>query len=434
MSYIRDHLMAFYQHYADENGLSLSQTAARISKWDLSEWKRAVDSMGDMSDWPDEAKNRVKIQSYTAGIDRNHLIGAILALGIVKLTVLNQKNIQKRIESDGKAEVKRMTSAFNLPKKQISKATSVITQPATRELWSRNLWVDSDKLAADVQYLVNQHLKHGMSLDDLGTLLAQHVNPKQFKPGQSIADRTAQLNSNTKRIVRTESARLVDEVNMTTYRMQDVKYVDWVTEPGACAPCLGLAETGPYLIGDAPDIPGDSHPNCRCSKVPHISIMEKRQQVAKRLGLTNDEEAGLLRWVSGDSYKLNYMLYANQDPAGLLKTTMDELDSALKKVPTYSGRIQRSVDLEGKELMDFLYQFSGNEYSAKEYLAFTKNVKAYNQDAPVQLIIEHSNVGHDLGAYNVSEGEVLYERDSKFKVLDTYIDDNDKYIVKLEDH
>ncbi|WP_334468887.1 hypothetical protein [Levilactobacillus sp. HBUAS67488] len=60
---------------------------------------------------------------------------------------------------------------------------------------------------------------------------------------------------NARRIVRTELARIKDKVNMTTYRMKDVKKVDWVCEPGVCQKCQGIEEGGPYWINDAPGIP-----------------------------------------------------------------------------------------------------------------------------------------------------------------------------------
>jgi len=62
--------------------------------------------------------------------------------------VKNQRGIVKRVTEDGRAEVKRMTDAFNLPKNQVKNMTSIITQPETRKLWSDSLWVDSDKLAS----------------------------------------------------------------------------------------------------------------------------------------------------------------------------------------------------------------------------------------------------------------------------------------------
>lgn len=269
LSYVRDHLLAFYQKYAGESGLTLSQTITRVSKWDLEQWKQALDSLGDTGDWPEEAQDRLKIQIYMASINRQQLIGSILALGVIGLTVKNQRSIEKRVKSDGIDEVNHLKQTLKLPSKQAKKATSVITQTSTRKQWSENLWVDSDKLAGDVQYLVNQTLKHGLSLDDLSNLLEKHANPSQFKPGQSIADRAEQMSYETKRLIRSESARMKQQVDLATYRMKGVKWVKWLTEPGACSKCQGIAAGGPYAIDDVPEIPDDSHPNCRCSVVPY---------------------------------------------------------------------------------------------------------------------------------------------------------------------
>ncbi|MFC6275615.1 hypothetical protein ACFQET_08830 [Levilactobacillus tangyuanensis] len=433
LSYIRDHLTAFYQHYADDNGLTLAQTMTRVSKWDLEQWKQALDSLGDTSDWPEEAQNRLKIQTYVASINRQQLIGSVLALGIIGLTVKNQRTIEKRVESDGVDEVSHLKKALKLAPKQVKKTTSVITQVSSRKQWSANLWVDSDKLAGDVQYLVNQNLKHGLSLDNLPRLLEKHVNPNQFKPGQSIADRVEQMSYETKRLVRTESARLKYETDLATYRMKGVKWVKWLTEPGACSKCQGIAAGGPYAIDDVPEIPGDSHPNCRCSIVPYVKSMDNQQKTVKQYGLTQDEQAGVLRWVSGDSYKLNSVLREGNEPTGLLKTTMDELDSALAKLPRYNGYIQRSVDLSGQQLNDFLWKFNSSSYSSKQYLSFTKNADKYNGTAAVQLFIKESKGGHNLGAFNEAEGEVLYERGAEFRVLDTFVDKDNKFIIELGD-
>ena len=99
------------------------------------------------------------------------------------MAVSNQRNSTHRVALDGKTEAKRMGDFFNLTSNQPKKVTSIITDPETTKIWSRNLWIDADKMAGDVQYLVNQHLKHGMSLNDLNNILAAHTNPKQFKPG-----------------------------------------------------------------------------------------------------------------------------------------------------------------------------------------------------------------------------------------------------------
>lgn len=261
LSYIQNHLLQFYQRYADENGLSIEQVQGRVSRWDLDQWKQAINEI-DTTGWPIDATKRMKAYGVTAGIDKPHMIGAIVAVGLLRMMVRYQQTVKQRAQSDGTEEVRRMAENYQLNQKETKRVTSIITQSCTREMWSNRLWLDSDDMANDVEKLVNKHLRHGMSLTDLQNMLVMHTNPKQFKPNQSIADRVKQMQNNAKRIVRTESARLVNQANITTYRMTGVLKVKLVMQPGHCARCQDIADNGPYVIGTQPDAP--LHPNCRC--------------------------------------------------------------------------------------------------------------------------------------------------------------------------
>lgn len=287
MTYIREHLMAFYQQYADENGLSIIQTQQRVSQWDLQQWQQAVHEMDVDDSWPQEATDRMKVYGAIAGMDKGHLLTAILALGLIKLTVQQQKAISSRIQADGDEEVTRMTNAFGLKQAQTDSLTkivtakpqvetfyphqtakSVITKPETTQIWSKKIWIDTDTMANDVENLVYKHLQGGMKLEDLRNMLMGHVNPKQFKPGTSVADRVKQSQFQTMRIVRTESARLINAVNVATYKMKRVRMVAVVGEPGICQYCQGIVDAGPYMLSDVWAPP--YHPHCRCMLVPYL--------------------------------------------------------------------------------------------------------------------------------------------------------------------
>lgn len=292
----------FYSKYADETGLSIRQTAVRVSKWDLNQWKNIVSSF-DMSDWPVEAQDRVQTYGVQAGHDRTALIGAIIGINLADAAVKVQRATQKRLEADSDDEVKRLKKQSDLTKKQADKLTKVIepkpsetvpkgmkqrdkaisvtTDPDNVAIWSKNLWLDHDELAHDVQKLVNKHLKHGMSLHDLQDLLMAHTNPKQFKPNQNIGDRIKTAQTNTQRIIRTESSRLVNSANLTTFRIKGYDYVGIQTEPDACDTCKLLAKQGPYSIGTVPYIP--VHPNCRCVYVPRFNSGVFLHQTFKNL-------------------------------------------------------------------------------------------------------------------------------------------------------
>ncbi|GEP72021.1 hypothetical protein [Lentilactobacillus rapi] len=287
MSYIREHLMAFYQQYADENGLSIQQTQQQVSTWDLQEWQSAINEMQVDSSWPQEATDRMKVYGTIAGLDRGHMLTAILALGLIRLTVRNRKATSKRIDEDATQEMTRMKNAFNLDEIQrnrlvqkaqdLKKTTtyyphqtprSVITKPETTQIWSKKIWIDTDTMTNDVENLVYKHLQNGMNLQDLRNLLMGHVNPNQFKPNASVADRVKQAQYQTMRIVRSESSRMINGINMATYKMHGITQVEVVGEPGICQYCQGIVDANPYKIDDAPQPP--FHPNCRCELVPYL--------------------------------------------------------------------------------------------------------------------------------------------------------------------
>ncbi len=392
----------------------------------MSQWQQALAQMGDVSDWPDDAKQRMSITGFIAGIDRSHLLNAILALGVIKMTVSNQKNITHRVALDGKTEAKRMGDFFNLTSKQSKKITSVITDSSNTNVWSRNLWIDSDKMAGDVQYLVNQHLKHGMSLNDLDSILANHANPSQFKPSQSAADRIQQMEFNARRIVRTESARIKDEANMATYRMKDVKQVDWVCEPGACQKCQGIEEGSPYWINDAPDIPDDSHPNCRCSKIPHIgksslitsseAVMTAAQTVLSETDDSFDTAKNETRAVERDSSSEQPLPNAENAIIPIEKFTKYALDmdspNGRNKAIVFKSALGYTKE-NYKGLMD---QIKKGILTEK---AIPKLKDGYGQRYEVNIMV----TGDNGQKHNVTTAWIVSSEDGKTRFVSPYVKD-----------
>lgn len=283
LAFIRDHLTVFYAKYANENGLSLVQTQQRVSQWDLVQWKQALNEL-PIKEWPIEAKKRAKLYSYEAGIDRQHLITALVGLGVVSMYVEHVNSIKQTSSVFKADELKRMQTSFNLPVKKVRRIEALIKpnishSQASKDvlgikipeeqvsLWSDNIWLKSDEMVNDIQNLVNRHVQKGMQLTDLDRLLTEHTNAQQFKPTKSIVDRMTQAEYQARRIIRTETANIKYQVSMNTYKDIGTKQVTWVAEPGACQECSGIEEGSPYYINDVPSIP--VHANCRCSIIPY---------------------------------------------------------------------------------------------------------------------------------------------------------------------
>lgn len=256
LSYISKHLSAFYEHYADENGLTVTQAAQTIGKWDKTQWQMAIDELNS-DNWQPESKKRAKFLGNYAGLNVGNMIAAIAGLGIIAWLDKAIKRSQKRAGNVAKGE-KSFLNSYKL-------AAGAYNTGSIGKVLSDSIWIDGDRLIDDVRAELFKCYQTGKSLDDLRQKLIRQVKPT---PGTNIADRMAQAESKVDRLIRSESAKMIDEIDTAAYKEAGVEYVNWVIEPGACSKCVSLKESGPYPIDKAPALVIDSHPNCRCAKVP----------------------------------------------------------------------------------------------------------------------------------------------------------------------
>ena len=306
LAYISKYLIAFFDHYSVKNVLTLSQTMQRVGKWDLKQWQAAINEL-EVDGWLPAAKDRTKVLGVKAGLSVGAMVNAIAGLAVVSLFSKQIKLINERVVADQSNEIDRMQRAFNAPKSMAKQAKTFVDKVRNEPLQPRyendkstvrkrpsdsllkakdlaaesripldkSLWNDADKLINDLENMLLDNLKGDMTIEDLHRLTEQHTNHDQFEPRKNIHDRLRQQGYQVQRLIRTESARIKDRVNDYYYKQNGIKYVNWVCEPGACKDCLALSAAGPYLLEDAPRIPDDSHPNCRCGKVPATDINDR---------------------------------------------------------------------------------------------------------------------------------------------------------------
>ena len=162
---------------------------------------------------------------------------------------------------------------------------------------------------------------------------------------------------------------------------------------------------------------------------------EEWKEQQSESSLTLDEEGAVIRYVSPDAYALNDKLRrgAISELTDTEKEWVQDLDSALKKLPSYEGNLNRSVTFSfEKDAQKFFDSFiEDEEYIPRQYLSTTKN-GVYNADAQVQIYIQNAKKGKDLGKLNDMEKEVLYPPMSMFKVVYKVQKDRKFYILLEE--
>ena len=171
--------------------------------------------------------------------------------------------------------------------------------------------------------------------------------------------------------------------------------------------------------------------NISTNKVNKINSKPKISSKSreKKYELSKDEKYAINKYIGFDSYTYNEKLRNNIDLTKEEEKILNNLDSALSKMPKYEGNVTRSVSVSSNDIDYFLKNYKvGSIVKHKAYTSTTKG-DIYNPDARVQMNIVSKN-GRDITKYNKEEQEILFIRNSKFKVKK--VDTNDDFYVRIE--
>lgn len=189
------------------------------------------------------------------------------------------------------------------------------------------------------------------------------------------------------------------------------------------------------------------HPWCRCHFNPVVDDWDKwLDDYEQRHGennnldiprghskLSDDEKYAINQYISSAAYKLNEKLRRNLPLTSEEEKIRIDLDSALAKMSSYEGNLTRSLLFNSdEELNSFLDTHQiGSIVEYREYISATYG-DVYNPDAQIQIYVLNSRNGKDISAINPQEREVLYQRNSLFKVTEVK-KVNNKFHIILEE-
>ena len=208
-----------------------------------------------------------------------------------------------------------------------------------------------------------------------------------------------------------------------------------------CEVCGGLDGTsidmeeefdfkGRSLYGGQKQTP-PAHPRCRCA----VEYEEVEPPKFESVELNYDEEYALKSYMSSESYKINEKLRSGATLTPEDYSFAINLDIVLAKMPRYEGTLSRSLEfINDEDLQSFLKQHAkGNIIEYEQYISTTKG-SIYNPDAVIQILIIYAISGRDISSFNNDEKEVVYERQSRFRVMDVNEADDGTIIITLEEY
>lgn len=326
--------------------------------------------------------------------------------------------------------------------------------------FSSSIWSNKAKLLGTLDKEISKMVLTGSSPEKTIRAIQQQLNVSK---------------SNAQRLVLTESAYFTTRAQADSYSELGVELYEVVAtlDKRTCDVC-GSFDGKKYPLSEmevgvnAPPF----HPRCRCTTCPYdedsdvfgVGTRAARDENGKTVSVPGDmtyeewkkkfvdggskddltsvvsdgtmtdiDKKAILDYMSAKSYILNEKLRTGVTLSDDEQEFMAKLDVALSKMPTYEGNLQRSLFFYSDEDVKlFLEEYKkGNTLKYNEFISTTKG-EVYNPDGQVQMYIQNAKKGKDISSLNKGENEVLYERNTLFKVINT-VEKDGKYYILMEE-
>ncbi|WP_416188184.1 minor capsid protein [Clostridium perfringens] len=170
-------------------------------------------------------------------------------------TKFNKESLTNNYKEAAKITSENLGIEFNKISKEVIE--EAITYPWSGHMFSEIIWKNvREQLAYNIQNIIVSGLAQGTSYIDMAKKLQKEIDKGIY---------------NALRVIRTETANIVNVATLDRYKSKGVKKVRVITAPDErrCATCGGL-NNKVYSIDKAPHLP--NHAQCRCCYAPVIDI------------------------------------------------------------------------------------------------------------------------------------------------------------------
>lgn len=380
-------------------------------------------------DFTDEENARLRLYNATMRINRMEFLKSEVGLELTKLTGEISQSLGYKLTADAKAEFKRQAGIMGEQLGNAKPWTSYQPQLFVMKNiqggnWSQRLWKNQDVLKAHLDAVLSAGFVSGESNQKMAKRLRDAV--------RSTVENQRYV---TERLVRTESARLAYDVQMTSIKANGFKWVQWFAEPSACHICIGIARMdngkgpGVYPFDKVPKIPQDTHPNCRCSVGSYYDDAMLDQKL-NELGFGKKRATR-----SGNAISK----YLNDRAAQALgQETAQRYAKALDSAPKYMQKLYA-------KFKDHIKIDAVNETGSSYFRPGTKGVtlakKSINLDGKDPDLMPVDVVFHEFGhliddaaknGRNVGRSSVSEESDLGRLLYVDWLNYNDKLVAKIK--
>lgn len=461
-------IRAWYQRLADNNGVSMAEARRMLSthelkefRWDVWEYIRCGQENKLDGRWMKELENA----SARFHISRLEALKLQTQQSLEIMFGNQLDNVDaamKRIYLDGYYHTayelqKGFGIGWDIAGIDQCRVEKVIRKPwaADGKNFSERIWGSRQKLIGEVHNELTQNILLGAGPQKAVDAISQKMKNSRYNAGRLVMTEEAYFSSAAQKdcfdelgVEQYEIVATLDSHTSEICRSLDGKvfpmkdYQAGVTAPPFHVFCRST--TVPYFEDDFGQtgeraakgedgktyyVPADmTYEEWKKSFVDgskkSVSDIEKSLN-PDIIKLSEEELAVIKKYKSFESYLINEALRAShsiEDLNPIQKSFVKQLDTALLKVPRFSGNLIRTVDFSdwpdcAERTEKFANEFViGKLIQINQYWSTSKRV-GYNDHAGIQIFILDSRRGRDISKIGLDEKEVLYERESKFVVI-----------------
>lgn len=446
-------LERWYGRFATNNGISLTDARKMLTNGQLEEFRWTVDQyikIGQQANLSPEWLKKLENASARFHISRLETIQLQIQQQIELLYRRQTDRLDtllKKVISDGYTHTayeiqKGVGLGWDITALNQRKLETLLSRPwtADKKTFRDRCWEHKANLVSGVQSTLTQGLLRGDGLQKLTDRIKTQFNVSRYKAG---------------RLAHTETTYFNGVATLEVYKDLGIEKVEILEtlDRHTCDICGGLDGTVIPLSQYEPGVTVPPfHPNCRGTTCPYYDDMDGERAARNadgdvyyvpanmnyrdwkatfvndggndgltmatkgdKIKLTDREQWALNEYISSGSYKINAALRKGLELSAEQQKFVKALDSALQKLPVYEGTVYRSLSSFG---IDDLDSFIGQHQAGtvKTFSAYTSaGTGVYDESFPIQYIIQ-SKTGRDLRKYNPGEMEILFLRETKFRI------------------
>lgn len=254
---IENEIHRLYSRYGAVKGLSMQEAIKRVERADMDYLTRKAERYVKEKNFSPQANREMKLYNLSMQINRLEYLKELIRLEVIALYDLEQHFFMSKLNEDALEEYKRQMTitGHHVPTNKLD-VHSIVNQPFKGATFSERIWGIQQKQLINT---LENELIRGVS---------QGVNPKEL--ARNLRKVIESDVANSERLLRTESARVMTEVQKDMHIRNGYELYEYIAEPTACEFCAEL-DGEIFLVKEmeiginAPPI----HPNCRCSTAAH---------------------------------------------------------------------------------------------------------------------------------------------------------------------